>query len=77
MNTNLDWYTAYNAESKTEPVPSARNYGKGFPKKIADGIEVSLASDQLKGRQYILVDEWGPYNFQSPSIWLREINKKL
>ena len=41
---------------------------------LPDGIKTDLSADQLKGRQYILMDEWGPYDFQSPSIWLREIN---
>ena len=25
-----------------------------------------------RGRQYILVDEWGPYDFRSPKLWPRE-----
>ena len=41
---------------------------------LPDGIKTDLSTDQLKGRQYILIDEWGPYDFQSPSIWLREIS---
>ena len=41
---------------------------------LPDGMDARLLTNQLKGRQYILVDEWGPYDFRSPSIWLREIN---
>jgi parallel beta-helix repeat protein len=41
--------------------------------KLADGMDVFLSKDQLQGRQYILVDEWGPYDFQSPAVWLRNI----
>ncbi|MEO1257696.1 MAG: right-handed parallel beta-helix repeat-containing protein [Bacteroidota bacterium] len=41
---------------------------------LSDGIIAKLPADQLKGRQYILMDEWGPYDFRSPSIWLREID---
>lgn len=40
---------------------------------LADGMNTTLSDSQLQGRQYILVDEWGPYDFRSPSIWLREI----
>ncbi|MEZ4957942.1 MAG: PA14 domain-containing protein, partial [Saprospiraceae bacterium] len=40
---------------------------------LADGMNTALPDSQLQGRQYILVDEWGPYDFRSPSIWLREI----
>ena len=43
------------------------------PKPIADAQKVYLPKDQLKGRPYILVNEWGPYNFQYPTIWLRSI----
>ena len=43
-----------------------------FP-PLAGGMPTELSPNQLKGRQYILVDKWGPYDFQSPSIWLREI----
>ena len=41
--------------------------------KLPDGMDASLPSDQLKGRQYILVDEWGPCDFRSPSVWLRNV----
>ncbi|NET40370.1 MAG: hypothetical protein F6K19_51975, partial [Cyanothece sp. SIO1E1] len=35
-----------------------------------------LPEKHPRGRQYILMNEWGPYNFQYPSIWLREINEE-
>lgn len=41
--------------------------------KLPDGMETALAEGQLQGRQYILMNEWGPYNFEYPSIWLRNI----
>jgi PA14 domain/Periplasmic copper-binding protein (NosD)/Right handed beta helix region len=41
--------------------------------KLPDGMDASLPEDHLRGRQYILVDEWGPYDFRSPAIWLRTI----
>jgi parallel beta-helix repeat protein len=40
---------------------------------LPDGMNTALDSSQLKGRQYILVDEWGPYDFRSPAVWLRNI----
>ncbi|MCG8328738.1 MAG: right-handed parallel beta-helix repeat-containing protein [Chitinophagales bacterium] len=39
------------------------------PKK--DGINTRLPEGQLKGRKYILIDEWGPYDFKRPGMWLR------
>jgi len=41
------------------------------PEKLPDGIVVDLPEGQLAGRKYILIDEWGPYDFRRPSIWLR------
>ncbi|MFZ4506276.1 MAG: right-handed parallel beta-helix repeat-containing protein [Fimbriimonas sp.] len=31
-----------------------------------------LASGTLRGRRYILVDQWGPYDFKSPILWPRQ-----
>lgn len=42
--------------------------------KRPDGIETFLPEDHHRGRQFILVNEWGPYNFKYPVIWLREIH---
>lgn len=30
-----------------------------------------LKPGQLRGRRYILIDEWGPYDFKSPILWPR------
>lgn len=42
------------------------------PEYLPGGMETFLPPAHPKGRQYILVDEWGPYDFRRPSIWLRE-----
>ncbi len=47
-----------------------------MPPPILDGMDAILPQDHPRGRQYILMNEWGPYNFQYPSIWLREINEE-
>lgn len=49
------------------------NFEKTFP-PLPDGLPTALDPTQLQGRQYILKDEWGIYDFQSPSIWLRNKN---
>jgi hypothetical protein len=41
------------------------------PPPLADGVDPYLKRDQLRGRGYILVDQWGPYDFQSPLLWPR------
>lgn len=47
-----------------------------MPPPLLDGIDAILPEDHPRGRQYILMNEWGPYNFQYPSVWLREINEE-
>ncbi len=44
------------------------------PKPFADAMETALPKGQLRGRKYILVNEWGPYDFRYPSIWLRTVD---
>ncbi len=41
------------------------------PSPLRGGKDPFLAAGTLRGRRYILVDEWGPYDFQSPKLWPR------
>ncbi|MBV6459541.1 MAG: hypothetical protein HONBIEJF_02689 [Fimbriimonadaceae bacterium] len=41
------------------------------PKPLPNGRNPFLKPGQARGRKYILVDEWGPYDFKSPKIWPR------
>lgn len=41
------------------------------PAKLKAGQDVFLARRRLEGRPYILVDEWGPYDFRRPLLWPR------
>ncbi len=41
--------------------------------KLPDGMDASLPENHPQGRPYILIDEWGPYDFQAPSVWLRNV----
>lgn len=45
------------------------------PAALLDGIDAMLPEQHPRGRSFILVGEWGPYDFRYPSIWLREIKK--
>lgn len=51
------------------------NLSKQKPNRLEDGMETSLPANQLQGRDYMLINEWGPYNFQYPTIWLRNIEE--
>lgn len=44
-----------------------------MPAPLLDGIDAILPEEHPRGRQYILMNDWGPYNFAYPSVWLREI----
>ncbi len=41
---------------------------------LPDGEFSGLPTDQLRGRQYILMNEWGPYDFQRPQVALGDIS---
>jgi hypothetical protein len=41
------------------------------PRPIRGGMNPFLKPGELRGRRYILVDEWGPYDFKSPLLWPR------
>ena len=41
------------------------------PAPLRGGRDPFLKKGQLRGRRYILVDEWGPYDFKSPILWPR------
>lgn len=40
---------------------------------LPGGMNPFLKDGTLRGRRYILVDEWGPYDFQRPILWLRGV----
>ncbi len=40
------------------------------------GQNAFLKPGALRGQRYILVDQWGPYDFKSPKLWVRNILSK-
>ena len=42
-----------------------------LPDSLSDGMNATLAPNVLRGRKYIIVNEWGPYDFQYPLLVLR------
>ena len=61
-NDNLNWVEELPAPTLPDSVAP-----------LPDGMPTGFTEGELTGRQYILVDEWGPYDFQSPSVWLRNV----
>lgn len=53
------WLRVYNTERKKYAV------------KPLEGGKRPFLEEKLRGRRYILVDEWGPYDFKRPILWLR------
>ena len=39
------------------------------PPPMAGGIDAMLKNGQRRGRNTIVVDEWGPYDWKSPKLW--------
>ncbi len=44
------------------------------PEPLTDGQTAFSTASQWKGRGYRLLDEWGPYDFREPRIWLRKVD---
>jgi parallel beta-helix repeat protein len=39
------------------------------PPKRPDGIDAMMKPGDRRGREFIIVDEWGPYDWRSPKLW--------
>ncbi|MEQ8704277.1 MAG: right-handed parallel beta-helix repeat-containing protein [Phaeodactylibacter sp.] len=46
------------------------------PAPLPDAGDAMLPEGHLRGRKYILVTEWGPYDFRRPIAWLRAQNEE-
>jgi hypothetical protein len=36
---------------------------------LAGGMDAMIPAGARRGREFIIVDEWGPYDFRSPKLW--------
>lgn len=54
--------------------PEALNLSD-LPPPLPQAQDVKLPLGHPKGRRYILINEWGPHNFEYPSVWLRDIKE--
>jgi hypothetical protein len=39
------------------------------PAKLRDGIDAMIPAGARRGREFIIVDEWGPYDWKTPKLW--------
>lgn len=59
----------------SDTVIFAKNTKYYIPAPLLDGKDAMLPKDyQYHGRKFILVNEWGPFDFERPELWLREID---
>lgn len=57
----------------TESTPEERRQAAAFPYRVSPlpgGMDPFLKPGDLRGRRYIIVDQWGPYDFLSPRLVL-------
>lgn len=48
---------------------------EGLPQPMPQAQDIKLPLGHPRGRRYILINDWGPYNFEYPSVWLRDIKE--
>lgn len=41
----------------------------GGPDPLPDGMDATIKPGERRGRETIVVDEWGPYDWKSPKLW--------
>lgn len=60
------------AQGNTAGLESIKSISENYVKPMSGGQDAFLAEGAFRGRKYILVDEWGPYDFKRPLLWARE-----
>lgn len=50
---------------------SRADVAKFAPEPMKGGMDPFIKPGEMRGRRFILVDEWGPYDFKSPILWPR------
>ena len=61
------------AVPKWDPMDKDEVYKNVAPEPLKGGKNPMIPAGGRRGRQNILVDEWGPYDFQSPKLWPRSV----
>jgi len=74
VKTKLELKDAPQPVSNAPALPSIGNIE--LPKPLADGMDTELESHIPRGRKYMLINEWGPYSFAYPEIFLRRIESE-
>lgn len=57
--------------------PVSDNETRAFaPMPIKDGMDAMNKNGSRQGKKYIIVNEWGPYSFRYPLMWLRRVENQ-
>jgi len=51
------------------PIRSRSTLDVTLPKPLPGGMDAKIPNAQRRGRDAIVVDEWGPYDWKSPKLW--------
>jgi nitrous oxidase accessory protein NosD len=82
--SGVNYLAAINSKLKSAPAPFtdstaleiiANILQEEAPDSLEGGMNTTLAAEHPRGRKYILVTEWGPYDFKSPVLWPRKKEK--
>jgi nitrous oxidase accessory protein NosD len=52
-----------------EDVHAITMYDEKLPEKLPTGIDPIIPQSSRRGREFIIVDEWGPYDWKHPKLW--------
>jgi hypothetical protein len=66
----------FNPNLKNPGTDAIKELKKYFVKPLAGAKPAFLPEGALRGRRYMLIGEWGPYDFRSPLLWVREKSVK-
>ena len=73
---DVDTLAAWTGETDSLPVERRGDPGVGpetvaklAPAPIPGAIDPMIPADGRRGRHWIVVDEWGPYDYRSPKLW--------
>jgi nitrous oxidase accessory protein NosD len=53
----------------TVPLRSRPTMDVTLPKPLPGGMDAKIPEPERRGREAIIVDEWGPYDWKSPKLW--------
>jgi hypothetical protein len=73
---DVDTVAVWTGDTDSLPIEEGPDAGVGpeavaglAPAPIVGGVDPRIPADGRRGRRWIVVDEWGPYDYRSPKLW--------